>query len=81
MKEVIVQLAPKAAAASEGSPHQTARNFGTTLEATHPNSHDPDLSRWFHAKVDNARAAEFLETLRNIPEVTAAYVKPPAESP
>jgi hypothetical protein len=80
MKEVVVQLASR-----EGSRHlaafETARNFGLKLRAMHPQSEDPTLLRWFHAEVDNAKAAEFVRTLRNIPDVKAAYVKSSAEVP
>jgi hypothetical protein len=82
MKEVIVQLAPSATGHSPlDAPFETARNFGLTLKAIHPQSDDPTLARWFHVQIDNAKAAEFVQRLRNIPEVTAAYVKPPAEVP
>lgn len=83
--EVVVQLAHHAAAASEGPSNRAAfdiaQKFGVTLEAIHPESDDPILSRWFHAELDNGKAADLLRHLRNVPEVTAAYVKPPAEVP
>lgn len=85
MKQVVVQLAPDAAPAQDGNQHQAAfekaKDFGSTLKAIHPQSDDPALSRWYTAQVDNAKATELVETLRNIPEVTAAFVKPRAAMP
>jgi len=85
MKRVIVQLAANALPGSEAGKHRApferARDFGLTLQAVHPGSDDPTLSRWFSAEVENAKATEFVESLRKIPEVTAAYVKPRAEPP
>jgi hypothetical protein len=85
MKEVIVQFAPHVIGTAQGLPHQaafqTAKSFGLTLRAIHPQSDDPALSRWFYTQVENGKAAELIQTLRSIPEVTAAYVKPPAEAP
>jgi hypothetical protein len=85
MKQVIVQLAATALPGSGADGHQAAferaKDFGVTLQAIHPGSDDPALSRWFCTEVENAKAPEFVESLRKIPEVTAAYVKPRAEPP
>lgn len=85
MKEVVVQLANPAAARVKTPPRQNAfemaRRFGFALEAIHPQSEDPTLARWFRAEVENNKAAEFVQTLRAIPDVTAAYVKPAAKAP
>jgi hypothetical protein len=85
MKEVVVQLAPGVGPATVTSQHRspfaTAKRFGLILQAIHPRSDDPNLSRWYRAEIENNKATEFLQTLRDIPEVTAAYVKPPAEPP
>ena len=85
MTEVVVQLAPGVDPATTSSPDRgpfaTAKRFGLTLEAIHPRCDDPNLSRWYRAEIENNKAAEFVDTLREIPEVTAAYVKPPAEAP
>jgi hypothetical protein len=85
MKEVVVQLAPGVGPATRASPDRspfaTAERFGLTLQALHPRSDDPNLARWYRVRIENNKAAEFVETLRDIPDVTAAYVKPPAEPP
>ena len=84
MTQVIVQLEPTPATEAEARQHaafKQAERFGTSLKAIHPSSEDPTLARWFTAQVDNTRAGEFVETLRQIPEVTAAYVKPRAAMP
>jgi len=83
MKQVIVQLAtsPTQAGQQQHSAFIKAQDFGSTLEAIHPQSDDATLSRWFTAQVDNSQAAEFVETLRRLPEVSAAYVKPRAAPP
>ncbi len=83
MKEVIVQIEVGSGAARRLShgPFAAAKDFGLTLEAIHPKTNDPSLSRWFHAEVDNEKAAEFVKVLQESPGVTAAYVKPPTEAP
>jgi hypothetical protein len=86
LKEVVVQLAPQHAeasdtAAGELAPFKVAQSFGTKLSAMHPGSKDSALARWFTARVNDADAAPFVEKLRTSPEVTAAYVKPPASLP
>ena len=84
MTQVIVQLAPAPASEAEIREHaafKRAREFGTSLKAIHPRTEDPSLARWFTAQVDTTRAGEFVETLRRIPQVTAAYVKPRASMP
>jgi hypothetical protein len=82
MKEVVVQLAPYAVKTSDTHrAFDMAKSLGFALQAIHPLSDDPGLARWFRAEVDNHKAAEFVQTLRAIPEVTAAYVKPAAEVP
>jgi hypothetical protein len=79
MTEVVVQLACRDS--RHLAAFETARSFGLQLQAMHPQSKDPALLRWFHAEVENAKAADFIRTLRRIPEVTAAYVKPSAKPP
>ena len=85
MKLVVVQLAPDSGRGPKGAQHQAAfakaKDFGLTLKAMHPESNDSVLSRWFRAEVDNAKAEEFATTLRNLPGVTAAYVKPRPSAP
>lgn len=84
MTQVVVQLVPAAASeadAQQNAAFRRAEEFGTSLQAIHPNSTDPSLASWFTAQVDNKKAGEFVETLRRIPEVTAAYVKPRAAMP
>ena len=84
MTQVIVQLEAAPASEIEFRTHAAfaqAKQFGTSLKAIHPSSKDPSLASWFTAQVDNARAGEFVETLRRIPQVTAAYVKPRAAMP
>jgi hypothetical protein len=76
MKEVVVQLAWDSQHLAE-----IAKKFGLNLQAMHPQSKDPALLRWFHAEVENGKADRFVRTLRNIPEVKSAYVKPSAEPP
>jgi len=82
---VVVQLANPRSDNTGVSPRQdafeTAKSFGLALEAIHPQSNDPKLARWFRAEVENGKAAEFVQTLRAIPEVTAAYIKPAAKAP
>jgi hypothetical protein len=81
MKQVVVQLAALPSGAQDEGAFARAKDFGATLKAIHPHSEDATLARWFTAQVDNAKAAEFVETLRNLPEVSAAYVKPRAAAP
>jgi hypothetical protein len=84
MTQVIVQLEPIPASQAEMGEHaafKQAERFGTSLRAIHPSSGDPALARWFTAQIDNTKAGEFIDTLRQIPEVTAAYVKPRASMP
>jgi hypothetical protein len=84
MTQVIVQLEAVPASEVEVRRHaafEQARQFGTSLKAVHPRSEDPSLAKWFTAQVDNTKAGEFIETLRRIPEVRAAYVKPRAAMP
>jgi len=84
MAQVIVQLAPSPASEAEVRQHAAfkhAAQFGASLQAIHPRSDDPALASWFSAQVDNTKANEFVETIRRIPEVTAAYVKPRAAMP
>jgi hypothetical protein len=84
MTQVIVQLVPSPTSETEAQEHaafKQAKEFGASLQAIHPTSDDPGLASWFSAQVDNTRAAEFVETLRRMPEVTAAYVKPRAAMP
>jgi hypothetical protein len=84
MTQVIVQLAPSPASEAEVQQHaafKQAKEFGASLRAIHPSSEDPGLASWFTAQVDNTKANEFVETLRRMPEVTAAYVKPRAAMP
>lgn len=84
MPQVIVQLetAPKSEAeVRRHAAFEQARLFGTSLKAIHPSSEDPRLASWFIAQVDSTRTTEFIEKLRRIPEVTAAYVKPRAAMP
>ncbi len=85
MKQVLVQLSASALSEPEAAKHQApferAKDFGLTLAALHPGSDDPALSRWFSAEVDSAKATDFVESLRKLPEVTAAYVKPRAARP
>jgi len=85
MTQVVVQLSPNALSGPESAkrqaPFERANDFGLTLKALHPESDDPVLSCWFSAEVDSAKATEFIESLRKMPEVTAAYVKPRAEPP
>lgn len=84
MQQVVVQLAPRSVSDRDEQSRTAfakAEDFGSPLVAVHPQSDDPTLSRWFTAQVDNAKAAEFVETLRSLPDVTAAYVKPRAAMP
>ena len=84
MTQVLVQLAREAAGAAERRDHAVfarATDLGVSLRPVHPQSSDPALSCWFHAEVDHAKADELAETLRSVPDVTAAYVKPPAGAP
>jgi hypothetical protein len=84
MTQVIVQLAPAPASETGIREHAActrAKEFGTSLTAIHPHSTDPLLAGWYSAQVDTTRAGEFFATLRRIPDVTAAYVKPRAAMP
>jgi hypothetical protein len=84
MTQVVVQLTPAPASETDvrrNAAFKRAEEFGTSLQPIHPNSSDPSLASWFTAQVDNMKAGEFVETLRSIPEVTAAYVKPRAAMP
>jgi hypothetical protein len=81
MKQVIVQFAAPPASGQSDEAFAKAKDFGATLQAIHPESHDSTLARWFTAQVENAKAAEFVKTLRDLPEVSAAYVKPRAAAP
>jgi hypothetical protein len=84
MTQVIVQLVPSPVTEADVQQHaafKQAQEFGASLKAIHPSSEDPALSSWFTAQVDNRKANELVETLRRIPEVTAAYVKPRAAMP
>jgi hypothetical protein len=84
MTQVIVQLASAPASETgirEHAAFKRAKEFGTSLTAIHPRSADPALASWYTAQVDNTKAGEFVETLRRIPDVTAAYVKPRAAMP
>ena len=82
--QVIVQLVPSPGSGVEVQQHaafRQARRFGASLQAIHPQSADPKLATWFTAQVDNTKATELIESLRKLPEVTAAYVKPRAAMP
>jgi hypothetical protein len=81
MKQVVVQLAMQPSSEEGGGAFALAKDFGAPLQAIHPQSEDANLARWFTTQVDNAKAAEFVETLRSLPEVSAAYVKPRVAAP
>lgn len=81
MTQVVVQLVAPPPAGQEEGPFAKAKDFGATLRAIHPQSDDATLARWYTAQVNNAKAAEFVETLRTLPEVSAAYLKPRAAAP
>jgi hypothetical protein len=81
MKQVVVQFAAPPSGGQDQTAFAKAKDLGAPLQAIHPDSEDATLARWFTAQVDNAKAREFVETLRNLPEVSAAYVKPPAAAP
>lgn len=81
MKQVVVQLANPPSGSQDQGAFATAKDLGAPLQAIHPQSDDAALARWFTAQVDNAKATEFVETLRKLPEVSAAYVKPRAAAP
>jgi hypothetical protein len=61
---------------------ETLAALGVTLHPQHPDTRDPQLSRYFavdvHDRFEGERVAVALGTLR---AVTAAYVKPQAEPP
>jgi hypothetical protein len=84
MTQVVVQLESSPASEAEAQRHtafKQAQKFGASLRAMHPQSQDPRLASWFTAQVDNTKANDLVESLRNIPEVTAAFVKPRAAMP
>ncbi len=61
---------------------ETLTALGVTMHPQHPDTRDPQLSRYFtvdvHDRAEGERVAAALGTLR---AVTAAYVKPQAEPP
>lgn len=82
MTQVVVQLVPHSTDHGEtGSAFDTAKDFGSTLEAIHPSSDDAASATWFSAQVDHTKVADFVESLRSLPDVSAAYVKPHAAAP
>jgi hypothetical protein len=84
MAQLVVQLARDAASAAQRQGHAVlakAASLGVTLRPVYPQSSDPALSCWLQAEVDHAHADLVAETLRGIPDVTAAYVKPRAAAP
>jgi hypothetical protein len=79
MTHVVVQLARHAVSAAGSQRHAAftkAKDFGVTLTPMHPQSSDPALSCWFQAEVEHGQADAVAESLRGVPDVTAAYVKP-----
>lgn len=90
--EVIVQLAPAAAAKLRNGPpsdpdiaplQRVLEELGVTLRPQHPDVDDPELTRYFVGETsdwddDGSRAVAALTALR---DVTAAYAKPPAALP
>jgi hypothetical protein len=82
MTQVVVQLVPHPAKpGGEGSAFDTAKHFGSRLEAVHLLSDDAASAQWFSAQIEQAKAAEFVDSLRSLPDVSAAYVKPRAAAP
>jgi hypothetical protein len=67
MKQVVVQLKAASSRGVGDDAFAKARDFGATLLAIHPQSEDATLGRWFTAQVDNAKATELVESLRDLP--------------
>jgi hypothetical protein len=77
--QVVVLLREREAA---GPVQAIARRAGATLVPQHPGVDDPDLSRWYVARVSDEVAAERLvAALLASDEVEAAYLKPQEEPP
>jgi hypothetical protein len=83
MAQLVVQLtADGAAALVEGGGgaapiRQVLNELGVTLQPLSPGIDDPVLSTYFHATLPSAKVgAEAVARLRDVPGVTAAYLKP-----
>lgn len=87
---VTVQASPAVAEALRGDApatpeslavDQLARIVGGDLRALHETD-DPALRTYFTLDIaDDAGSARFIEQLRRVPGITAAYVKPPEALP
>ena len=55
----------------------SAASLGIELEAMHPGSNDAEMRSWFIAR-GSGDEADVVETVRTVPGVEAAYVKPGA---
>ncbi len=91
--EVTLRLAPAAArllregtylgtSPSIDSIVRAARELGVSLRPLHESTNDPTLAVYFVAGApDRQTAARLIEQLEQMPEVEAAYIKPPDEAP
>jgi hypothetical protein len=81
--EVVIQIAPPAETESVRAEHPLAAiqhavsTLGLRVEPQHPGIKDPVLSTYYKVEAPDAQsAANVVETVRNLPSVAAAYVKP-----
>jgi hypothetical protein len=85
MAELVVKIDNDDAPSGVHSPvaaFKVAEDYGLTLEAIHPESADPNLARWFHVSTSDTQKLQMIaDVLRNVPGVSAAYIKPSAELP
>jgi hypothetical protein len=81
--EVVIQIAPPARTDSVRAEHplaavqQAVSKLALKVEPQHPGITDPVLSTYYKVEAPDAQsAAKVVETVRNLPSVAAAYVKP-----
>lgn len=88
--DVVIQLSGDRTSTNSAGPvehHLTAvrgaiGELGLELKPVHPGTQDPTLSTYFYVRVpDPQTAARVIDVVRQMPSVSAAYVKPPDEPP
>ncbi len=87
--DIVIQVAPdRTQASAEQSERRlkavrrTIAELGLRLEPMHPGSRDPILSNYYYVRApDPQTATRVIEIVRELPSVSAAYVKPGDKPP
>ena len=84
--EVVIQISPPAKAGESDQPVTSLRRevqkLGLKLEPVHPRTTDPVLATYYRVQAPDAPTAKrVVESVRRLPSISAAYVKPADEVP